>query len=115
MAADPAATAPTCPPHEHPARTTAPEFEQGLVPAPGELLVWRDPRHYDRWQTLPCALCSQPTPLRSHSGEPAHKACAEDWITANPVEARRGRFASDLTPKPKSKDKDKDKDKGDHA
>ncbi|MFD7462838.1 MULTISPECIES: hypothetical protein [unclassified Streptomyces] len=30
-----------------------------------------------------------------------HKACAEDWITANPVEARLGRFASDLAPKPK--------------
>ncbi|MGW0836540.1 hypothetical protein [Streptomyces prunicolor] len=44
------------------------------------------------------------TPLRSHSGEPVHKACAEDWITANPVEARRlGRFASDTQPKPKPK------------
>ncbi|MGY1584637.1 hypothetical protein [Streptomyces sp. MN13] len=30
-----------------------------------------------------------------------HKACAQDWITANPVEARLGRFASDLAPKPK--------------
>ncbi|WP_331722805.1 hypothetical protein OG848_47525 (plasmid) [Streptomyces canus] len=76
----------------------APEFEQGLVPAPGELLVWRDARHYDHRQDLPCALCDQPTPLRAHSGEPAHKTCAEDWITANPVEARRsGRFASDVT------------------
>ncbi|MFE7854430.1 hypothetical protein [Streptomyces sp. NPDC057403] len=41
--------------------------------------------------------------MRSHSGEPVHKACAEDWITAHPLEARRGRFASDLTPKAKSK------------
>ncbi|MEW2527557.1 hypothetical protein [Streptomyces sp. NPDC047071] len=41
-------------------------------------------------------LCDQPTPLRSHSGEPVHKACAEDWIAANPVEARLGRFASDV-------------------
>lgn len=40
--------------------------------------------------------------MRSHSGEPVHKACAEAWITAHPVEACRGRFASDLTPKPKS-------------
>ncbi|MFC9932284.1 hypothetical protein [Streptomyces sp. NPDC127190] len=47
--------------------------------------------------------------MRSHSGEPVHKACAEGWITANPVEARRGRFASDLAPKPKSKGQ------GDHA
>ncbi|MCL7429774.1 hypothetical protein [Streptomyces sp. YS415] len=48
--------------------------------------------------------------MRSHSGEPAHKACAQDRITANPVEARRERFASDLAPKPKSK-----KGQGDHA
>ncbi|MFF7074521.1 hypothetical protein [Streptomyces pseudovenezuelae] len=79
-------------------KAQAPEFEQGLVPATGELLVWRDPRHYDRWQTLPCVLCGQPTPLRAHSGEPAHKVCAEGWIAAHPVEARRnGRFASDVT------------------
>ncbi|MFJ9634855.1 hypothetical protein ACIRU8_44915 [Streptomyces sp. NPDC101175] len=86
-------------------------FEPGLVPPPGELLVWRDSRHFDHRQDLPCTLCGQPTPLRSHSGEPAHKACAEDWITANPVEARRsGRFASDPAPKPTSK-----KGQGDHA
>ncbi|CAL9671288.1 hypothetical protein [Streptomyces sp. enrichment culture] len=87
-----------------------PPFEPGLIPAPGELLVWRDGQHFDRWQDLPCTLCGQPTPMRSHSGEPVHKACAEDWITANPVEARLGRFASDLAPKPKSK-----KGQGDHA
>ncbi|OSZ61302.1 hypothetical protein OQI_06235 [Streptomyces pharetrae CZA14] len=86
-----------------------PPFEPGLIPAPGELLVWRDGQHFDRWQDLPCTLCGQPTPMRSHSGEPVHKACAEDWLTANPVEARRGRFASDLTPKPTSKGH------GDHA
>ncbi|MFD7631744.1 hypothetical protein ACFV7Q_38050 [Streptomyces sp. NPDC059851] len=39
-------------------------------------------------------LCDKPTPMRSHAGEPVHKACAEDWIAANPVEARLGRFAS---------------------
>jgi hypothetical protein len=78
-------------------------FEPGLIPAPGALLDWRDNQHFDRWQDFPCALCGRPTPLRSHSGEPVHKACAEDWITANPVEARRGRFASDAKPKPKSK------------
>ncbi len=88
-----------------------PPFEPGLIPAPGELLVWRDGQHFDRWQDLPCELCDKPTPMRSHFGEPVHKACAEGWITANPVEARLGRFASDLTPKPKSKDKGQ----GDHA
>ncbi|MFF3735230.1 hypothetical protein ACFYXM_34435 [Streptomyces sp. NPDC002476] len=34
--------------------------------------------------------------MRSHSGEPAHKTCAESWIAANPTEARLGRFASDI-------------------
>ncbi|MES5824860.1 hypothetical protein [Streptomyces sp. RG80] len=48
--------------------------------------------------------------MRSHSGEPARKVCAEGWITAHPAEARRWRFASDLTPKPKTKKGD-----GDHA
>jgi hypothetical protein len=28
-----------------------------------------------------------------------HKACVEDWIAANPTEARLGRFASDIQPK----------------
>ncbi|MGC9501242.1 hypothetical protein [Streptomyces sp. WG7] len=51
--------------------------------------------------------------MRSHAGEHVHKACAEDWITANPVEARLGRFASDLTPKPTSKSKSKGQ--GDHS
>ncbi|GHD52211.1 hypothetical protein [Streptomyces galbus] len=78
-------------------------FEPGLIPAPNELLVWRDGRHFDRWQDLPCVLCDKPTPMRSHAGEAVHKACAEDWLTAHPSEARRlGRFASDLTPKPKT-------------
>lgn len=44
-------------------------------------------------------LCDKPTPMRSHSEEPLHKACAEDWIAANPAEARLGRFASDVQPK----------------
>ncbi|MGW7620800.1 hypothetical protein ACWGLG_34185 [Streptomyces antimycoticus] len=77
-----------------------PLFEPGLIPAPGGLLEWRDSQHFDRWQDRPCALCDQPTPMRSHYGEPAHKACAEAWIAANPTEARRqGRFASDIQPK----------------
>nr|WSW64515.1 hypothetical protein OG513_38915 [Streptomyces sp. NBC_00998] len=76
-----------------------PPWETGLIPAPGGLLDWRDSRHFDRWQDRPCALCEQPTPMRSHYGEPVHKACAEDWIAANPTEARLGRFASDAQPK----------------
>lgn len=74
-------------------------FEPGLIPAPGSLLDWRDARHFDRRQDCPCALCGKPTPMRSHAGEPVHKTCAETWITANPAEARRGRFASDLQTK----------------
>ncbi|MFC8201464.1 hypothetical protein ACFUTV_39620 [Streptomyces sp. NPDC057298] len=37
--------------------------------------------------------------MRSHRNEPVHKTCAEGWITANPVKARQGRFASDVQPK----------------
>ncbi|MFE1927548.1 hypothetical protein ACFW91_33960 [Streptomyces asoensis] len=76
-----------------------PLWEPGCIPAPGALLDWRDGRHFDRWQNLPCALCQQPTPMRSHYGEPVHKACAEDWISAHATEARLGRFASDIQPK----------------
>ncbi|MGW3151552.1 hypothetical protein ACWDG1_44480 [Streptomyces sp. NPDC001177] len=41
-------------------------------------------------------LCDKPAPMRSHYGEPVHEACAEDWIAANPTEARLGRFSSDI-------------------
>ncbi|MFJ9188451.1 hypothetical protein ACIRQO_36040 [Streptomyces anulatus] len=81
------------------ARNTKQPVEPGLIPAPGELLDWRDSQHFDRWQAQPCALCQQPTPMRSHAQEPVHKACAESWIAANPVEAPRGHFASDSQPK----------------
>lgn len=37
--------------------------------------------------------------MRSHYGELVHKACAEEWIAANPTEARLGRFAYDVQPK----------------
>ncbi|MFJ7416392.1 hypothetical protein ACIQWZ_37165 [Streptomyces sp. NPDC098077] len=70
--------------------------EPGLIPAPGGLLDWRDASHFDRWQDHPCALCDQPTPMRSHAGEPVHKSCAKTWTAANPTEARLGRFASDV-------------------
>ncbi|MEW9513859.1 hypothetical protein [Streptomyces bacillaris] len=76
-------------------RNKKPAVEPGLVPAPGNLLDWRDGSHFDRWEDRPCALCDQPTPMRSHAGEPVHKSCAEAWIAANPGEARLGRFASD--------------------
>ncbi|MET7920352.1 hypothetical protein ABZU45_31720 [Streptomyces avermitilis] len=80
-------------------RSRAPLWEPGLIPAPGGLLDWRDARHFDRWQDLPCVLCEQPTPMRSHHGESVHKTCVEDWISANPTQARLGRFASDAQPK----------------
>ncbi|CAD5911651.1 conserved protein of unknown function [Streptomyces sp. KY75] len=71
-------------------------MEPGLIPAPGGLLDWRDGQDFDRWEDRPCALCERPTPMRSHAGEPVRKSCAETWIAANPVEARLGRFASDV-------------------
>lgn len=37
--------------------------------------------------------------MRSHANEAVHKTCAEGWIAANPVEARLGRFASDVQAK----------------
>ncbi|MEU4032416.1 hypothetical protein [Streptomyces anulatus] len=81
------------------ARNRKQPVEPGLIPAPGELLDWRDSQHFDQWQDQPCALCDQPTPMRSHTKEPVHKVCAESWIAANPVDARQGRFASDSQPK----------------
>lgn len=83
-------------------RDKKPPFEPGCVPAPGGLLDWRDSQHYDHWQMRPCG--EQPTPLRSHAGEPSHKLCAESWIAANPTEARLGRFASDVQPKSRRDD-----------
>ncbi|WP_050487174.1 hypothetical protein [Streptomyces sp. CNS654] len=76
-------------------RIKKPPVEPGLIPVPGDLLDWRDGSHFDRWQDRTCALCDQPTPMRSHAGEPVHKSCAEAWIAANSTEARLGRFASD--------------------
>ncbi|MFD5516332.1 hypothetical protein [Streptomyces sp. NPDC127066] len=89
-------------------RRASPLWEPGLIPAPGQLLDWRDARHFDRWQNRPCVLCKQPTPMRSHHGEPVHKTCAETWISANLTEARLGRFASDTQPK-------RARDNDDHA
>ena len=58
-----------------------------------------DSQLFDRWQDRSCALYSKPPPMRSHYGELVHKACAEEWIAANPTEARLGRFAYDVQPK----------------
>ncbi|MGW3412439.1 hypothetical protein [Streptomyces sp. NPDC000888] len=54
-----------------------------------QLLDWGESRHFDRFQVRPCALCAKPTPLRSHTGEPVHKVCAEEWNQAHPAEPRR--------------------------
>lgn len=75
-----------------------PLWEPGLIPTPGVLLEWRDSQHLAGWQDRPCVLCGQPTPRCSHYGEPVHKACAENGITAKPIEGRLGRFASALQP-----------------
>ncbi|MEU1600452.1 hypothetical protein ABZ468_48825 [Streptomyces sp. NPDC005708] len=80
-------------------------WEPGCIPAPGGLLEWRDSRHFDRWQELPCVLCKWLTPMRSHYEKPVQKACAEAWIAANSTGARLGRFASDIQPK-SSRDND---------
>ncbi|GAA4694295.1 hypothetical protein [Streptomyces youssoufiensis] len=40
-------------------------------------LDWRDSQHFDRGESRPF---TKPTRLRSHHGEPAHKARAEPWI-----------------------------------
>ncbi|MFJ9968026.1 hypothetical protein [Streptomyces avermitilis] len=81
-------------------RVKKPLFEPGLIPAPGTLPDWRDSQHFDRWQERPCALrAAHAHALLSHYREPVHKACADDWIAANPTEVRHGRFASDVQPK----------------
>ncbi|MDT0347530.1 hypothetical protein [Streptomyces litchfieldiae] len=54
--------------------------------------MWRDASHYDRRGERPCVLCGHPTPLRSHRREPAHKTCAEQWLTDHPGDDR---FLSD--------------------
>ncbi|MFJ9634987.1 hypothetical protein ACIRU8_45580 [Streptomyces sp. NPDC101175] len=71
----------------------------GLIPPPGGLLDWSDGRHFDHHGARPCVLCGGLTPLCSHQGEPVHKVCAENWIAANAVESRLGRFASDVQAK----------------
>ncbi|MFH8797584.1 hypothetical protein [Streptomyces sp. NPDC017941] len=73
-----------------------PLWAPGPIPAPGMLLDWHDSRHSIGRHGRTCVLCPQPTVLRSHHGEHVHKTCAERWISEHPVEARLGRFASDI-------------------
>ncbi|MCX5169045.1 hypothetical protein OG616_13560 [Streptomyces antibioticus] len=47
------------------------------------LLDWRSPEHFDHSGDKPCVLCDKPTPLRSDTGKPVHKVCAEQWIDAH--------------------------------
>ncbi|PBC96168.1 hypothetical protein BX281_4181 [Streptomyces sp. Ag82_O1-15] len=60
------------------------------------LLVWRDALHFDRFEDLPCVLCGKPTPMRSHTDEPVHKVCAEQWNHTHPDAARYRAGARDL-------------------
>ncbi|MFI1808415.1 hypothetical protein ACH415_32915 [Streptomyces californicus] len=99
----PAAARPPAAPRTR-TRAKKPPIEPGLIPAPGDLLDWRDASHFDRWQDHPCTLCGRPTPMRSHIGEAVHKSCAEAWLAANVVEARLGRFASDAQARRRSDD-----------
>lgn len=91
-------------------RGKKPLFELGRIPARGALLDWRDSQHFDRWQDRSCALCDKPIPFVASAavGRTEQKnltgKCAEEWITANPVEARLGRFASDVQPKRRNGD-----------
>ncbi|MFE9685656.1 hypothetical protein [Streptomyces sp. NPDC006285] len=60
------------------------------------LLIWRDALHFDRYADLPCALCDSPTPMRSHTDEPVHKVCAEQWNHTHPEAPRHQAGTRDL-------------------
>ncbi len=62
-------------------------------------LDWRAGFHFR--SDTPCVLCSKPTPLRSHDGEPVHKVCAELW---NAQHTGAVRFVSDAQFKRKRDD-----------
>ncbi|GAA3479578.1 hypothetical protein GCM10018966_041080 [Streptomyces yanii] len=68
---------------------------------PGQpvLLDWRAGLHYRR--EAPCVLCGNPTLLRSHAAEAAHKVCAEAWNAKHPGEVR---FVSDAQPRRRKND-----------
>lgn len=74
-----------------------------------ELLVWRDNTHfevrYGEPHQRPCVLCGNPTPMRSHRGEPAHKVCAESWNAAN-HDQLKVRFVSDANHQSRRKRRD---------
>lgn len=56
------------------------------VYVPGQLLDWRDSRHWSERQ-LPCRYCGFPTNLRDSRMKPAHKICAEQALTVQAAEA----------------------------
>ncbi|MGW2096833.1 hypothetical protein ACWCPX_03805 [Streptomyces olivaceoviridis] len=47
-------------------------------------LDWRSPEHFDHSSDKPCVICTKPTPLRSDTGKPVHKVCAEAWLDTHP-------------------------------
>lgn len=62
------------------------------------LLDWRGRHHFDEAEdgALPCTQCNVTTPMRSHTGEPVHKVCAEDWNNRNPDAPRHEHEGRDL-------------------
>ncbi|MFJ2098386.1 hypothetical protein ACIOHR_14450 [Streptomyces anulatus] len=62
------------------------------------LLDWGDASHFDPTRNRACRLCGKPTPMRSHTGEPAHKVCAETWNATHPGEARRYTVPTKIRP-----------------
>ncbi|MET8162785.1 hypothetical protein ABZT34_00755 [Streptomyces sp. NPDC005329] len=60
------------------------------------LLNWRSSDHFDHGGDCPCTQCGQPTPMRSHTSEPVHKVCAEDWNDRNPNAPRHQHDGHDL-------------------
>ncbi|MET9409539.1 hypothetical protein ABZX90_27800 [Streptomyces sp. NPDC002935] len=60
------------------------------------LLIWCEALHFDRFEDLPCVLCRKPTPMRSHTDEPVHKVCAEQWNHTHPEAPRHRAGTRDL-------------------
>lgn len=54
---------------------------------PGQLLDWRDARHWSD-RPLPCRYCGFPAHLRDSRMKPAHKACAEEALAIQAAEAQ---------------------------
>lgn len=65
-------------------RASGPPSEPDYTP--GQLLDWRDSKHWS-WDQAPCRYCDKPTNLRDSKGSPAHKVCAEDALARQHTEA----------------------------